>query len=125
MWISVLTPAAVAASATWCAPRTLIASKRCLPFSMPTAARLMTIAAPRTAAGDRIAVAHIGLHRHHLADVAERLQMAGEIGAAHGDADAVAGARQQLHDLRADKARATENSDQLGVIHRAAPLKLL
>ena len=39
---------------------------------------------------DRSRVAQIGLHRVDLADAAERLQMAGELGPAHRDPDAVA-----------------------------------
>ena len=38
---------------------------------------------------DRRRVAQIGLHRVDLADAAERLQVAGEVGPAHRDADAV------------------------------------
>ena len=62
----------------------------------------------------RIGVAHIGLDRHDLADSAERPQMAGEVGPPHRDADAVALAGQELHDLRAHEARAAENRDQFG-----------
>ena len=53
---------------------------------------------------DRPAHAHIGLHRLDLADIAERLQMAGEIGPAAGDPDAVAALGQRPHDVAADKA---------------------
>ncbi len=38
---------------------------------------------------DRIRIAQIGLNRVNLPDFAERLQMPGEVGAAHGDTDAI------------------------------------
>ena len=47
-----------------------------------------------------------------LADPAERLQVAGEIGAAHRDPDAVSALRQRAHDMAAEKARAAEDRDQ-------------
>ena len=62
---------------------------------------------------DRPAHAHIGLHRLDLADIAERLQMAGEIGPAHGDPDAVAALGQRPHDMAADKAGAAEDDHEL------------
>jgi len=52
----------------------------------------------------RPAHAHIGLHRLDLADIAERLQMAGKIGPPAGDPDAIAALGQRAHDMAADKA---------------------
>ena len=61
---------------------------------------------------DRPADAQIGLHRLDLADIAERLQMAGELGAARRDADAVAALGQRPDDMPAEKARAAKNGHQ-------------
>ena len=47
-----------------------------------------------------------------LSDAAERLQVAGEIGPAHRDADAVAALGQRAHHMAAEKARAAEDGDQ-------------
>ena len=55
---------------------------------------------------DRPAHAQIGLHRLDLADIAERLQMAGEFGPAGGDPDPVAALGQRPHHMPADKAGA-------------------
>ena len=62
--------------------------------------------------GHRRPVAHIGLHRMNLADPPERLQMAGKIGPAHRDPDAVFAFRQRAHDMAAEKAGPAENRDQ-------------
>ena len=61
---------------------------------------------------DRAGIAQIGLHGVDLADPAERLQMAGEIGPAHRDADAVAALGQRAHHVAAEEARAAEDGDQ-------------
>ena len=62
---------------------------------------------------DRAAVAHIGLHRVDLPDPPERLQMAGEFGPTHGDANPVAALGQRAHQMAAEKARAAEDGDEL------------
>ena len=59
--------------------------------------------------GDRIWIAQIGLHRMNLPDLAERLQMKREIGAAHGDPDPPAALRQGAHHMPADKARTAKD----------------
>ncbi len=62
---------------------------------------------------DRARIAHVGLHGVDLADAAERLQMAGEIGPAHRDADAVVAFRQRAHQMAAEETGAAEHGDQL------------
>ena len=62
---------------------------------------------------DRIGIAQIGLHGMDLADHAERLQEAGEIGPAHRDAHAIAALHQRAHDMAADEAGAAEDRDEL------------
>ncbi|BCG76780.1 hypothetical protein MesoLj113b_03220 [Mesorhizobium sp. 113-3-3] len=62
---------------------------------------------------DRPAHAHIGLHRLDLADIAERLQMAGKVGPPAGDPDAVAALGQRAHDMAADKARPAKDDNKL------------
>ena len=57
-------------------------------------------------------IAQVGLHRMDLADPAERLQVAGEVGPAHRDADAVAALGQRAHHVAAEEARAAEDGDQ-------------
>ena len=52
---------------------------------------------------DRAGVAHVGLHRMDLADPAERLQMAGEIGPAHRHADAVVALGQRPDHMAAEE----------------------
>ena len=64
----------------------------------------------------RAGVAHVGLHRMDLADPAERLQVAGEVGPPHRDADAVVPARQRPHQMAAEEARAAEDRDQRVVV---------
>ena len=71
---------------------------------------------------DRPAIAQIGLHRHDLADRAERLHMAGEIGSAHRDADAPAALRQRTDRMAADETGPAEDRDQLARLRRHAPL---
>ena len=65
---------------------------------------------------DRAGVAQVGLHRMDLADPAERLQMAGEVGPAHRDADAVVAPGQRPHQMAAEKAGAAEDRDQRVVV---------
>jgi hypothetical protein len=61
---------------------------------------------------DRGRIAQIGLHGVDLPDAAERLQEAGELGAAYRDTDAVAELGQRAHDVAAEKARAAEHGDE-------------
>ena len=61
---------------------------------------------------DRSRIAQVGLHRVDLADPAERLQVAGEIGPAHRDPDAVAALGERAHHVAAEEARAAEDGDQ-------------
>ena len=65
---------------------------------------------------DRRGVPHVSLHRVDLADPAERLQMAGEVGPAHRDADAVMALGQRADQMAAEEARAAEHGDQLVVV---------
>ena len=67
---------------------------------------------------DRPAIAQIGLDRHDLADRAERLQMAGEIGPADRDAHAPAVPRQRAHRMAADESGPAEDRDQLSAMRR-------
>jgi hypothetical protein len=62
--------------------------------------------------GDRGGIAQVGLDRMDLADIAERLQEAGKIRPANGDADAPAAPRQRAHDIAPDETRAAENCDE-------------
>ncbi len=55
----------------------------------------------------------VAAHDLDLTDVAHGLQVIGDGGFAHGDADAPALPRQGPHDLFADKARTAENRDYL------------
>src|SRR5262249_56784048 len=61
---------------------------------------------------DRGRMAHVGLHGMDLADPAERLQKAGKLGAADGDANAVAEFGQRAHDVAAEETRAAEDGDE-------------
>src|SRR5205085_10903072 len=60
---------------------------------------------------DRARVAQVGLHRMDLADPPERLQMAGQVGPAHRDADAIAVLGEYAHHMAAEEARAAEDGD--------------
>lgn len=53
----------------------------------------------------------IGLDRVNLADAAERLQLEGKVGAAHGGADAIAVPRKRPHHVAADKTGSAEDRD--------------
>ena len=73
---------------------------------------------------DGLAIAQVRLDVGDLANAADRLQEAGKIRAAHGDADAVAAARQRAHHMTPDEARAAEDGDErrkVGQGHVAAP----
>ena len=61
---------------------------------------------------DRPAIAQVGLHRLNPADLAERLQVAGEIGAANRGAHAPAALEKRPHDVAAEKPGAAEDGDQ-------------
>ena len=65
---------------------------------------------------DRPGVPDIGLHRMDLADPAERLQVAGEIGPPHRDADAVVAPGQRPDQVAAEEAGAAEDRDQRVVV---------
>ena len=62
--------------------------------------------------GQRGRVAHIGLHHHDLAGIAEGLQVAGEIGPAAGHADPVSTAGQRPHDVPAKETRSADDGDE-------------
>ena len=64
---------------------------------------------------DRPAMTQVRLHRHDLADGAERLHVLGEIGTADGDAHPVAAPRQRPHHMAAEKAGSAEDGDELAV----------
>ena len=57
-------------------------------------------------------MAQIGLHGMDLADAAERLQVEGEVGAAHRHPDAIVALGQGAHNVAAEKARATIDGDE-------------
>jgi hypothetical protein len=61
---------------------------------------------------DGVAVAQVRLNERDLADITERLQEAGEIRAADGNADAVATLCQRTHDMPADEAGPSEHGDE-------------
>src|ERR1700689_2104707 len=61
---------------------------------------------------DRLRKAHIRLHRFYLPDSPERLQMAGQLRAAHRDANTVLAVGERAHHMAADEARAAEHRDQ-------------
>src|SRR5262249_59542402 len=61
---------------------------------------------------DRGRIAHIGLHGMDLSDPSERLQEAGKLRAADGDANAVAEFGQRTHDVTAEETRAAEDGDE-------------
>jgi hypothetical protein len=63
---------------------------------------------------DRPPDADIGLDGLYLAGIAERLQVAGKVGPAAADADAVAAHGQCAHDMAANEPGPTENGDELG-----------
>jgi hypothetical protein len=67
---------------------------------------------PAMARCHRGAIAHIGLHGLNLPDDAQRLEMAGKIGAAHGDPHPPAALGQRPHQMPPDKTRPAENRDQ-------------
>lgn len=53
---------------------------------------------------DGVAVAQVCLHDRNLAEIALRLQVTGEIGAAYSDTDAVAALGKRAHDMPSDEA---------------------
>jgi hypothetical protein len=57
-------------------------------------------------------MAQVGLHRLDLTDPAERLEVAGEFGAAAGDTDAVMALGERTHDVTAKEAGAAINGDK-------------
>ncbi len=61
---------------------------------------------------DRSGVAQIGLHSVDLPNPAERLQVSGELGAAHRGADAVVALGQRAHHMAAEEAGAAINRDE-------------
>ena len=61
---------------------------------------------------DRGGMAEIGLYGMNLSDAPERLQMAGEIGTAHGGADAVSVAGERVHDMPAEKTGSAEDRNE-------------
>jgi hypothetical protein len=63
---------------------------------------------------DRLAEPQIGLNGLNLADIAKRLEMSGKVGAAAGDADAIAAPRQRAHDVPSYESRPTENDHEFG-----------
>ena len=72
---------------------------------------------------DRGRIAQVRLHGMDLPDAAERLQMAGEIGPPHRDADAEIAPRQRAHDMAPEEAGAAENRDQSVEVGLAPPCR--
>jgi hypothetical protein len=68
---------------------------------------------PSQRVGDLCAVMNIALNQLDLAHLAGHQQEWGKIGVAHGHADPIPGFRQGPDHMSADKARSTENCDQL------------
>jgi hypothetical protein len=68
---------------------------------------------------DRPAIAEIGLDRMDPADAAARLEMAGEIGPAHGGADAPAALQERAHEMAAEEAGAAKDRHQTLVVDRS------
>src|SRR5882762_2546259 len=62
-------------------------------------------------ASNRIWKAHIGLHGIDLPDIAQRLQMSGQIGASHRRAHPPAIACKRLHRMSSGKTRPAEHGD--------------
>ena len=83
---------------------------------------------PLDRAFDRPAMAQIGLNGGDLADIAQRLQMKGEVGPADGDAHPVAALRQRAHDMAADKSRSAKHRHHFGKVclfgHRCLRISL-
>src|SRR5581483_10750538 len=61
---------------------------------------------------DRFGIAQVGLHGVNLAHASERLQMPGEIGPPHRDADPVALLAQGANDMAAKEAGSAEDGDE-------------
>src|SRR5512141_821541 len=69
-------------------------------------------------------VPQVGLHGMNLADLTERLQVEGEIGAAHRHPDAIVALGKRTDNVAAEKARATIDGDEgvAGVMYGHAGL---
>jgi hypothetical protein len=67
---------------------------------------------PGTGGVYRFRIAQVALHRHDLAGKAHRLQVACQVGPAHGNADTVALACQRAGDMTAQKAGTADDGDQ-------------
>src|SRR6266481_9686556 len=61
---------------------------------------------------DRSRIAQIGLNAVDLADLAERLQMSGELRTPHGDPDTVIALGERANHVASQKARSSENRNQ-------------
>src|SRR5262249_46704520 len=68
---------------------------------------------------DRAWVADVGLEGVDLADPAERLQMTGQFGAAHRDADAVVALGERPDHVPAEEAGAPEDGDERVEVRRS------
>jgi hypothetical protein len=60
----------------------------------------------------RFGVAQVGLNRMDLAHAAERLQVSGQIGAAHPDPDAIAALGERAHQMAAEETGTAEDGDE-------------
>ncbi|MGZ2382940.1 hypothetical protein ACVIDN_004303 [Rhizobium brockwellii] len=70
------------------------------------------VARPVDGAVDRAAIAQVRLDEGNLADIAERLQEASEIGTSHGDADVITALGQRPNHVSAHEARPSEHGDE-------------
>ena len=61
---------------------------------------------------DRVREAYIGLHRFDLPDRSQRLQIAGQLRAAHRDANTVVPVGERAHHMAAEESGAAEHGDQ-------------
>ena len=109
-------PCAAAASATCSAPKRLHGVEALAAALEQDAGEVDHHVGVARRGLDRARIAHVGLHGVDLTDPAERLQMAGEVGPAHRDADTVVALGQRTHQMAAEEAGAAEDGDQLVVV---------
>ena len=99
-----MAPAARAALAAARAPSTCTASKVWAPELDENAHQVNDRGSALRCPTRGFGKAQVGLYGHDLADASHWLEMSGEIGAAHGCANAPAITRQGTHGMAADKA---------------------
>src|SRR6202035_5100432 len=70
-----------------------------------------------------IGIRDVGSDNLDLSDISHRQKEIGEVGTAHADADAIAGAGQCAHHVAAEEPRTAENGDKRG--HEKSNLELV